>query len=115
MALCHVLLKTYGLNDVLLLASFFTMHDESLERYYGSEIKSGMPSPPDEKGNIVNDMILRFKHSLAPTEKSKNKTTELLKKVFTPNSSTTTNKDAMPPRDLPKDGKSIITLFLIHY
>ncbi|KAH0831364.1 hypothetical protein J3R83DRAFT_14027 [Lanmaoa asiatica] len=53
-ALCHVLLKTYGRNDVLLLASLFAMGDESLTRYYGSEIKCELPTAPDPKEKSKN-------------------------------------------------------------
>ena len=60
MALCHVLLKTYGPNDVLLVASLFAMSDESLEGYYcGSEMKSKLPRAPDAKGDIVDDTMSR--------------------------------------------------------
>lgn len=55
-ALCHVLLKTYGPNDVLLLASLFAMEDKSLEKYYGSETKPE-PTVPDSKGNMILDTI----------------------------------------------------------
>lgn len=115
MALCHVLLKTYGPNDVLLLASFFTMRDESLVGYYGSEIESEMPSPPDEKGNTVNDTIFRSKCSLVLTVESKNKLKELVKKVLTASSPMTASKDPIPAEDRPKDGKNINALFLMRY
>jgi len=48
-ALCRVLLKTFGPNDVLLLASLIATGEESLECYYDSEMKSELPSAPDPK------------------------------------------------------------------
>lgn len=71
MTLCHALLKTYGPNDVLLLASLFTMSDESLKQYYG--IKYEKTSPPVPKGDTVNDTIFIFRsnHDMVLTEKPK--------------------------------------------
>ncbi|KAG9310182.1 hypothetical protein JVU11DRAFT_9807 [Chiua virens] len=37
--LCHILLKTYRVNHVLLLASLFAMDDQSLDTYYNNEVK----------------------------------------------------------------------------
>jgi len=48
-ALCGVLLKTFGPNDVLLLASLIATGDERLKGYYGSEMKSELPAAPDAK------------------------------------------------------------------
>lgn len=44
MALCRVLLKTYGPHDVLLLASLFAMSDKNLEGYYKVKVEFQLPS-----------------------------------------------------------------------
>ncbi|KAH0831139.1 hypothetical protein J3R83DRAFT_13709 [Lanmaoa asiatica] len=66
-ALCHVLFKTYGPNDVLLLTSLFVMDDERLVRYYGSEIKSELPSDPDAK-NIKYFTCFLLPNDLSPPD-----------------------------------------------
>ncbi|KAI9567656.1 hypothetical protein HD554DRAFT_2192361 [Boletus coccyginus] len=60
-ALCRVLLKTFGPNDVLLLASLLAMDDKSLEGYYGSETKPDLPpSAPDAKVESKKKVRLEF-------------------------------------------------------
>ena len=75
MALCRELLKTFGPNDVLLLASLLAMGDESLEGYYGSETKSDLPpSAPDAKGDIADgatfQLIIIFSCQWSPRRRS---------------------------------------------
>lgn len=57
MALCHVLLKTYGPNDVLLLASLFAKDDKGIEAYYGSEMMREFTCAPTTKGDIFDHAI----------------------------------------------------------
>ncbi|KAF8123691.1 hypothetical protein EV363DRAFT_1455306 [Boletus edulis] len=56
-ALCRVLLTSFGPNDVLLLASLIAMDDKSLESYYGSEMKPELLSAPAVQGNIVDGVF----------------------------------------------------------
>ena len=58
------MLKTYGPNDVLLLASLLATGDESLEGYYGSEMKSELPRVPKAKGDIGDDAMFRSDYNL---------------------------------------------------
>jgi hypothetical protein len=53
------LLKTFGPNDVLLLASLIATGDERLKGYYGSEMKSELPAAPDAKGDVVGDAMFQ--------------------------------------------------------
>ncbi|KAG8216243.1 hypothetical protein J3R82DRAFT_8284 [Butyriboletus roseoflavus] len=65
-ALCHVLLKTYGPRDVLLLASLFATSDKSLQEEY----KVQRPNLPDAQGDIFDNGICRFKSNLFLIEES---------------------------------------------
>lgn len=73
MALCHVLLKTYGPNDVLLLASLFAMEDKTLEEYYGNDIMSEFPSTLNTKGDDIDDAMFLSNCNLFLVTESKNK------------------------------------------
>ena len=71
MALCRVLLKTFGPNDVLLLASLLRMDDESLEDYDDNDTKSRFPSAPDTGDDIVDGTMIRCDLLLRVESKNK--------------------------------------------
>ena len=75
MALCRVLLKTFGPNDMLLLASLIATDDKSLEGYFGDGVKSELPSVPAVTGNTASDALLQSDFNLFSTAKPPKKTT----------------------------------------
>ncbi|KAH0831350.1 hypothetical protein J3R83DRAFT_14012 [Lanmaoa asiatica] len=104
-ALCHVLLKAYGPNDVLFLASLFATGDESLAGYYGIEIKPELPSASDTKGDIVDNTMFRTNYNpLLIVEPMKKVEVEFLRPLFP---AKTFGKPE--PRSLGIVGKKIIT------
>ncbi|KAF8558574.1 hypothetical protein OG21DRAFT_1075395 [Imleria badia] len=59
-ALCRVLLKTFGPNDMLLLSSLIATDDKSLEGYFGGGIKSDLPSAPAVKAKSRKKTTVKF-------------------------------------------------------
>ena len=105
---------------MLLLASLIATGDERLEGYYGSEMKSELPSPPDAKGDSIDDAMFQSDFNLLLIVESKRKvkveiqvSSHLAKVVgvFIPKRLRVTNQKTIPP----EEGKNFHVLFLMRY